>query len=65
MHRTVANSGDELAAATLATRGSRILFQDLTPDYFLLIFLEPDGHAGKAAFEIARARSTLERELVF
>ncbi len=65
MRRTVANNGDQLATATLGTGDSKVLFQDLTPDYFLLMSLDPDGHAGRAAFEIAKTRGPLERELVF
>ena len=65
MRRCVAARGEALSTATLSTSGGKLLFQDLTPDYFLLVSLAPDGQAGKACFEIARMRHTLERELVF
>lgn len=65
MRRSGASGGDELSSATLGTRDGKLLFQDITPEYFLLVALAPRGHAGKAAFEIARHRNSLERELVF
>jgi predicted regulator of Ras-like GTPase activity (Roadblock/LC7/MglB family) len=65
MRRSVAAGGSSISTATLRTSGGKLLFQDLTPDYFLLVNLAPDGHAGRASFEIARTRQLLERELVF
>ena len=44
---------------------SEILLQFLTPEYFLIMALNPACHSGKAAFEVSRACGSLERELVF
>jgi hypothetical protein len=41
------------------------MFQFLTPEYFLILALDPSGNSGKASFETARVRGMLERELVF
>jgi predicted regulator of Ras-like GTPase activity (Roadblock/LC7/MglB family) len=54
-----------LLHSQLVTNRGKLLFQTLTADYFLLLSLEPDAHAGKAFFEIARACGPLEEELVY
>jgi predicted regulator of Ras-like GTPase activity (Roadblock/LC7/MglB family) len=64
MRRTVAAQGDELTSATITTDRGKMLFHFLTPDYFLVMALHPASHSGKAAFEVSRARGSLERELV-
>jgi predicted regulator of Ras-like GTPase activity (Roadblock/LC7/MglB family) len=64
--RAAANTGgDEVATATLFTRHGKLLFQFLTPEYFLIIALDSSGNSGKASFETTRVRGMLERELVF
>lgn len=64
MRRTLAADGDEFENATITTDRGKMLFQFLTPDYFLLMALNPACPSGKAAFEVSRARAPLERELV-
>jgi predicted regulator of Ras-like GTPase activity (Roadblock/LC7/MglB family) len=65
MRRSTATRGNSLTSVILTTSGGKLLFQEITPDYFLLASLSPDGHGGKASFEIARMRNALERELVY
>ena len=36
----------------------------VTPEYFVLLVLQPDGNYGRARFELARARYLLRDELV-
>jgi predicted regulator of Ras-like GTPase activity (Roadblock/LC7/MglB family) len=54
-----------LASLVLTTSRSKLVVQMITPEYFLLVCLSPGGYAGRARFEIARARDLFERELVF
>lgn len=54
--------GDLQQVAVLADNGI-LLIDDITPDYFLLFLLEPDGNLGKARFELKKARFALEPEL--
>jgi predicted regulator of Ras-like GTPase activity (Roadblock/LC7/MglB family) len=55
----------ELKGSLLFTAQGKIVFQTLTPDYFLILALEPESYAGKAFFEISRASGSLEEELVY
>ncbi|MGD0309304.1 MAG: roadblock/LC7 domain-containing protein [Acidobacteriota bacterium] len=52
-----------LQSALLVTEQGKILLQALNEDYILILFLEPDSHAGKAFFEISRAAGPIEKEL--
>ena len=36
----------------------------VTPDYYILLVLRPDGNYGRARFELARAKHLLQDELV-
>jgi predicted regulator of Ras-like GTPase activity (Roadblock/LC7/MglB family) len=54
-----------LQSAQLVTDQGKLLFHPLTGDYFLVLLLEPESHAGKAFFEISRATGSLEEELVY
>jgi predicted regulator of Ras-like GTPase activity (Roadblock/LC7/MglB family) len=54
-----------LKGSVLVTDQGKILFQTLTADYFLILFLETESHAGKAFFEISRASGPLKQELVY
>jgi predicted regulator of Ras-like GTPase activity (Roadblock/LC7/MglB family) len=47
----------------MATEQGKILFQVLTPDYFLALFLKPASFAGKACFETDRVTGSLQKEL--
>ncbi len=55
----------ELQNLLMITDQSKIVCQSLTPEYFLLVSLDPEGHSGRARFEISRARALLEHELVY
>ena len=52
-----------LQSTLLVTEQGKILLQALNEDYILILFLEPDSHAGKAFFEISRAAGPIEKEL--
>lgn len=54
-----------LIHSQLVTEQGKVLFQPLTSEYFLVLALEPDSHAGRAFFEISRACGSLEEELVY
>jgi predicted regulator of Ras-like GTPase activity (Roadblock/LC7/MglB family) len=58
-------SGSDLQGAILTTERCRIVVQTLTPDYFLLLCLQPTGLTGKALFEISRARGAIVEEITF
>ncbi len=60
---TARTAAGELQGAVLTTDRGRVVMQALTPDYFLLLGLGPQGHTGKALFEIARAREAIVEEL--
>ncbi len=49
----------------MVTDQGKILLQALASEYFLVLFLEPESPAGKAAFEVARASTSLAQELVY
>lgn len=40
-----------------------LMVSSITPEYFLLLVLGPEGNYGRARFELRRARLLLEREL--
>jgi predicted regulator of Ras-like GTPase activity (Roadblock/LC7/MglB family) len=52
-------------SSLLVTDQGKLLFQTLTPDYFLVLSLETAATAGKALYEVARATGSLEEELVY
>jgi predicted regulator of Ras-like GTPase activity (Roadblock/LC7/MglB family) len=60
-----ATGGEDLSSVTLLSRKGKLIFQFLTPEYFLMLDLGPTGNSGRASFEIARICGMLERELVF
>jgi predicted regulator of Ras-like GTPase activity (Roadblock/LC7/MglB family) len=57
--------GEDISSATVRSRKGKLIFQFLTPEYFLILDLGLLGNSGQASFEVARIRGTLERELVF
>jgi predicted regulator of Ras-like GTPase activity (Roadblock/LC7/MglB family) len=57
--------GEDLSSATVRSRKGKLIFQFLTPEYFLILDLALHGNSGQASFEVARIRGTLERELTF
>lgn len=54
----------EFQSLVFFTTHGKVMFEFLTAEYFFLMGLDPEGHTGRARFEISRARSQLERELV-
>jgi len=56
--------GGELQGFELLTNRGKVILETLTPEYFLLMGLVPEGYTGQARFEILRARGLMERELV-
>ncbi len=40
-----------------------VMVSSVTPDYYLLLVLGPDGNYGRARFELRRARLLLEKDL--
>jgi len=59
-----ATGGGELQGFELLTNRGKVILETLTPEYFLLMGLESEGYTGQARFEILRARSLMEHELV-
>jgi len=57
-------AGGELQGFELLTDRGKVVLETSTHEYFLLMGLESQGYTGQARFEILRARSLLERELV-
>lgn len=55
----------ELNSSLLVTEQGKLLFQTLTPDYFLMLSLETATHAGKALYEVSRTTGSLEEQLVY
>ena len=41
-----------------------VILSSVTPEYFLLLLLSSDGNLGRARFELRKAASALEKELV-
>jgi predicted regulator of Ras-like GTPase activity (Roadblock/LC7/MglB family) len=54
-----------LRSSLLATEQGKILFQSLTDEYFLVVMLDAEAHAGKTFFEITRVTDPLAQELSF
>jgi predicted regulator of Ras-like GTPase activity (Roadblock/LC7/MglB family) len=65
--RKAATDGDlgNLRTSILATEQGKILFQALTEEYFLVMLLDAEAHAGKTFFEITRVTDPLSQELSF
>jgi len=55
----------ELRNSLLVTEQGKLLFQALSPDYFLVLSLDTTVYAGKALFEAVRATGSIEEELVY
>jgi predicted regulator of Ras-like GTPase activity (Roadblock/LC7/MglB family) len=56
------NTGDVLQFALVAEKYVTFL-SAVTPEYFLLLVMRPDGNYGRARFELARAKNALRDEL--
>jgi predicted regulator of Ras-like GTPase activity (Roadblock/LC7/MglB family) len=57
------NTGDVLQFA-LVTEKYITFLSAVTPEYFVLLVMRPDGNYGRARFELARAKHLLRDELI-
>lgn len=63
LSNTDLNTGDVLQFS-LFTEKYIILLSAVTPEYFLLLVMRPDGNYGRARHELAKAKYALRDELV-
>jgi len=54
----------EVLQFSLVTEKFVTFLSEVTPDYYILLVLRPDGNYGRARFELARAKHLLRDELV-
>ena len=57
------NTGEVLQFA-LVTEKYITFLSAVTPEYFVLLVMRPDGNYGRARFELARAKHLLRDELI-
>jgi predicted regulator of Ras-like GTPase activity (Roadblock/LC7/MglB family) len=57
------NTGEVLQFALVAEKYVTFL-SAVTPEYFLLLVMRPDGNYGRARFELAKAKNALRDELI-
>ena len=62
LSNTELNTG-EVQQFSLTTEKYLTFLSQVTPEYFILLVMRPDGNYGRARFELARAKNTLAREL--
>lgn len=62
LSNTELNTG-EVQQFSLTTEKYVTFLSQITPEYFLLLVMRPDGNYGRARFELARAKSALANEL--
>jgi predicted regulator of Ras-like GTPase activity (Roadblock/LC7/MglB family) len=60
---TELQTGDVLQFALVTEKYITFLSQ-VTPEYYILLVLRPDGNYGRARFELARAKQLLRDELI-
>ena len=60
---TELNTGDVLQFS-LVTEKYITFLSEVTPEYYILLVLKPDGNYGRARFELARAKHMLRDELI-
>ena len=63
LSNTELNTG-EVQQFSLTTERYLTFLSQVTPEYFILLVMRPDGNYGRARFELARAKNTLARELM-
>ena len=63
LSNTELNAG-EVLQFSLITEKYITFLAAVTPDYYILLVLRPDGNFGRARFELARARPLLRDELL-
>jgi predicted regulator of Ras-like GTPase activity (Roadblock/LC7/MglB family) len=59
---TELNAG-EVQQFSVVTDKYVIFLSQITPEYFMLLVLSPDGNYGRGRFELARAKQQLREEL--
>ena len=62
LSNTELNTG-EVSQFSLTTEKYITLLSAVTPDYFILLVMKPDGNYGRARFELSRAKVALRDEL--
>ena len=60
---TELNTG-EVLQFSLVTEKYITFLSEVTPDYFILLVLRPDGNYGRARFELSKAKYLLRDELI-
>ena len=60
---TELNTG-EVRQFSLITERYITFLSEVTPEYYILLVLEPDGNYGRARFELSKAKSLLRDELI-
>ena len=60
---TELNTGDVLQFALVTERYITFL-SEVTPEYYILLVMRPDGNYGRARFELAKAKHALRDELI-
>jgi predicted regulator of Ras-like GTPase activity (Roadblock/LC7/MglB family) len=60
---TELNTGDVLQFALVTERYITFL-SEVTPEYYILLVMKPDGNYGRARFELAKAKHALRDELI-
>lgn len=60
---TELNTGDVLQFALVTERYITFL-SEVTPEYYILLVMQPDGNYGRARFELAKAKHVLRDELI-
>jgi predicted regulator of Ras-like GTPase activity (Roadblock/LC7/MglB family) len=62
MHMAADTELGELREMVLAADRLTFLFRPITPEYFLVLALNPGGNIGRARFELRKAQLALESE---
>ena len=63
LSNTELNTG-EILQFSLVTEKYIAFVSEVTPEYYVLLVLKPDGNYGRARFELTRAKQLLRDELV-
>jgi predicted regulator of Ras-like GTPase activity (Roadblock/LC7/MglB family) len=62
VRNTELNTGD-IEQFSLVTEKYVTFLSSVTPEYFVLLVMKPEGNYGRARFELARAKQALRHEL--
>jgi predicted regulator of Ras-like GTPase activity (Roadblock/LC7/MglB family) len=54
----------EVLQFTLVTENYVTFLSEVTPEYYILLVLRPDGNYGRARFELSKAKHLLRDELI-